>query len=173
MVIRLSALVGVLVAAALIAGSAPAAAQKGLLSYYGAHEQSLHAEDPSLQAEGVLAWDSLANLNVRVETPAPLQTIFLIEFPAELLDLEGEVVRIRGFMYALESGDAHTRFLLSARPPACPFCLPGTAKTLVDIRSENPIRFTQRPVLLEGRFAILEDDDSGLYYRLADASLVD
>lgn len=125
-----------------------------------------------VDADGAVTWETLSNLDVRVETPAPLQTIFHIEFPENLLALDGQIVRLKGFMYPLEAGETHSKFLLSALPPACPFCLPGTATTLVDIRADDPVTYTLEPVLLEGRLDLLKDDDTGLYYRLTEAGPV-
>jgi len=155
---------GIAVAAAL--GAHPASAEQGTLSDHSVHSQPL-------DAEGILTWDALANLDVRVETPAPLQTLFFVEFPEKIRELDGETVRLKGFMYPLEAGEAHAWFLLSALPPACPFCLPGTSRTLVDVHGEAPIRYTLDPVVLEGKFALLSEDDSGLYYRLMDAVQVE
>ena len=157
-----------LIAGALVAvlAGAPAAAQQGALSDHNTHNQPL-------DAEGVLTWDALANLDIRVETPAPLQTVFYVEFPESLKALDGTVVRMKGFMYPLEAGEAHDKFLLAALPPACPFCLPGNAKTLVDVIGSEPIRYTLDPVVLEGKFTILENDITGFYYRLSDAGQVE
>jgi len=144
----------------------PAAAQQSVSESHTRHNEPI-------DAEGVLTWDALANLDIRVETPAPLQTLFFIEFPESLLALDGEPVRLKGFMYPLEAGEAHDSFLLSALPPACPFCLPGNSKTLVDVKGDEPIRYTLEPVLLEGRFVLIKGDESGLYYRLAEARQIE
>lgn len=119
--------------------------------------------------DGAIKWEVLSNLDVRVETPAPLQSIFHVEFTPEVKALGGEIVRLKGFMYPLSPGETHTKFLLSALPPSCPFCLPGTATTLIDIICDEPVRYTLEPVILEGRFTLLKDDISGLYYRLSNA----
>ena len=92
---------------------APAAAQQGLPANHTQH-------NVPVDADGALTWEALSNLDIRVETPAPLQTIFHIEFPESLKRLDGETVRLKGFMYPLEAGEAHSTFLLSALPPACP-----------------------------------------------------
>ena len=118
-----------------------------------------------------LTWDELMNLEIRVETPAPLQTIFHVSYPESLKAKDGTVVRIKGFMYPLEAGETHTYFLLSALPPSCPFCLPSGARGLVEVMCEEGVRYTLEPVLLEGRFKLLEEDElgTGLHYRLSAA----
>ncbi len=143
--------------------AAPAAAQQtGTPPSHTRHNQPV-------DEDGAVKWEVLSNLHVRTETPAPLQTIFHIEFTPEVKALGGQIVRLKGFMYPLSAGETHTSFLLSALPPSCPFCLPGTATTLIDIVCDEPVRYTLEPVLLEGRFTLLKDDASGLYYRLTEA----
>ena len=116
-----------------------------------------------------LSWQELMDLEVRVETPAPLQTVFHVSYPESLKARDGTVVRIKGFMYPLEAGETHTYFLLSALPPSCPFCLPASARGLVEVQCDEGIRYTLEPVLLEGRFELLEDAATGLHYRLDNA----
>lgn len=118
-----------------------------------------------------LTWDELMNLEVTVENPAPLQTIFHVSYPDSLKAKDGTVVRIKGFMYPLEAGETHTYFLLSALPPSCPFCLPATARGLVEVKCDEGVRYTLEPVVLEGRFELLEEDElgTGLHYRLSRA----
>ena len=131
----------------------------------------VHNQAPDAPATA-LTWDELMNLEVTVETPRPLQTIFHVSYPDALKAKDGTVVRIRGFMYPLEAGETHTYFLLSALPPSCPFCLPASARGLVEVTCDEGVRYTLQPVLLEGRFELMEDDDAlgtGLHYRLNNA----
>ena len=113
-----------------------------------------------------ISWEELMSLEVRVETPAPLQTVFHVTYPDTLKARDGTVVRIKGFMYPLEAGETHTYFLLSALPPSCPFCLPASARGLVEVMCDQGVRYTLEPVVLEGRFELLEDAATGLHYRL-------
>jgi len=113
-----------------------------------------------------LSWEELMALEVRVETPAPLQTVFHVSYPDSLKAKDDTVVRIKGFMYPLEAGETHTYFLLSALPPSCPFCLPASARGLVEVMCEEGVRYTLEPVILQGRFELLEDAATGLHYRL-------
>ena len=116
-----------------------------------------------------LSWEELMSLEVRVETPAPLQTVFHVSYPDSVKARDGTVVRIKGFMYPLEAGETHTYFLLSALPPSCPFCLPASSRGLVEVMCDEGVRYTLEPVVLEGRFELLEDAATGLHYRLGHA----
>ena len=66
-----------------------------------------------------LTWDELMNLEVTVENPAPLQTVFHVSYPESLKAKDGTVVRIEGLHVPPEAGETHTYFLLSALPPNC------------------------------------------------------
>ena len=124
-----------------------------------------HNQAPDTPASA-LSWEELMALEVRVETPAPLQTVFHVSYPDSLMAKNGAVVRIKGFMYPLEAGETHTYFLLSALPPSCPFCLPASSRGLVEVMCDQGVRYTLEPVILEGRFELLKDAATGLHYRL-------
>ena len=134
-------------------------------------EHDVHNQVPEAPATA-LTWDELMNLDVTVETTGALQSIFHVSYPDSLRAKDGTVVRIRGFMYPLEAGETHTYFLLSALPPSCPFCLPASSRGLVEVTCDEGVRYTLQPVLLEGRFELMEEDDAmgtGLHYRLNNA----
>ena len=154
---------------AMVFGS-PAAAQSLFGSRSGDEVpgHSVHNQAPAAPP-AALSWQDLMDLEVRVESPAPLQTVFHVSYPDSLKARDGTVVRIKGFMYPLEAGETHTYFLLSALPPSCPFCLPASARGLVEVMCEEGVRYTLEPVLLEGRFELLEGAATGLHYRLDNA----
>lgn len=129
--------------------------------------------DPkALERAGVVSWDTLRELDVTYETKGPGMTDFRTSFTSELLALDGKTVKLVGFIYPLEAAEQHQRFLLSAYPPSCPFCLPGGATEMVEVLASAPVRFTYDALVLEGRFELLRDDPSGLLYRLHDARTV-
>ncbi len=126
--------------------------------------------DPKdLERAGVVSWDLLRELDVTYESMGPGMTTFRTAFTSKLLELDGKSVKLIGFLYPLEAAEHHARFLLSAYPPSCPFCLPGGATEMVEVLARSPVPFTYDPLLLEGRLELLRDDPSGLLYRLHDA----
>ena len=62
------------------------------------------------------------------------------------------------------------RFLLSAFPPHCSFCLTGGPESLVEVLADQPIDFTFEPIVVAGRMAVLDNDV--VYYRLTNAASV-
>ncbi len=129
--------------------------------------------DREVARHGAVHWSLLSELDVEAETVAPLRTVFRVRFPEAVRALDEQEVTVLGFIYVLEPGREQRRFLLSALPPGCPFCLPGGPTSLIDVRGREPVPYTREPIALRGRFELLEDDDSGLYYRLSDASAAD
>ena len=43
---------------------------------------------------------------------------------------------------------------------------------MVEVKTRTPVAYTMEPVVVEGRFAVLNDDPYGLYYRITDAVIV-
>jgi uncharacterized protein len=123
--------------------------------------------------EGVVGWDVLGNLDIRTEVVAPLQAIFHTDYSDEIRALEGQKVKLMGFIYPLEGGLEHEHFLLTAWPPSCPFCLPAGPSQMVEVLCEEPVEFTEGAIVMDGTFELLEDDPSGMYYRMRDAELVE
>lgn len=91
-------------------------------------------------------------------------------FPKAVKELDKQQVRLYGFMMPLDQATKQKRFLLSAFPPHCSFCLTGGPESLVEVLADTPIEFTFEPVVVAGRMAILDNDV--VYYRLTNAAPV-
>jgi uncharacterized protein len=123
--------------------------------------------------DGVVSWDVLGELDVRTEVLGPLRAVFHTDYSAGIKALDGKDVQLMGFLFPLEGKLEHERFLLTAWPPSCPFCLPAGPTQMVEVFCAEPITFTEGAILVGGRFELLQDDPSGLYYRLHEATLVE
>jgi uncharacterized protein len=123
--------------------------------------------------EGVVGWDVLGEMDVEVEVLGPLRSVFHVSYTDEVKALDGQEVQIMGFLYPLEGGMSHARFLLTAWPPSCPFCLPAGPSQMVEVLCEEPVDFSEGAILMTGTLSVLEDDPSGMYYRMEHARLVE
>lgn len=140
---------------------------------FGPAPTAIRDHDPKeLERAGIIPWNTLKELEISYETKGPGQTSFTQSFTTELQELNGKEVKLAGFIYPVEAGEQQSYFLLAAYPPNCPFCLPGGPTDMVEIKTEKPVRFTQDAIILAGRFELLQDDPSGLLYRLKDARTV-
>jgi hypothetical protein len=93
------------------------------------------------------------------------------QFSPEVRKLDNQEVRLQGYMLPITAGEKHTHFLLTMRPPHCPFCLSVGPEYIVEVKSRAAIKHTYDPVVVSGKLAVLADDAFGLVYRLSDAQL--
>ena len=115
----------------------------------------------------VVSWSVLTTIQTRNEKNRVLPV-----FNQEQLALNQKPQRVQGFMLPLEPGEKQTHFLLSSVPLTCAFCTPGGPESMVEVKTRTPIAYTMDPLVVEGRFATLANDDHGLYYRMTDAVAV-
>jgi len=112
----------------------------------------------------VVPWSLLTAVKTRAE-----KNKILPVFDKPQLALNQKTQRLQGFMMPLEPGEKQSHFLLSSVPLTCGFCVPGGPESMVEIKTRTPVKYTLDPVTVEGRFAVLNDDPYGLYYRITDA----
>ena len=117
---------------------------------------------------GVVSWKTLAQVE-----PVKQGGKMVAEFAKDVLALDRKDVKVQGFMIPLDIGDKQKRFLVSAVPPHCSFCLPAGPEAVVEVVAKTPVAYTFDPIVLSGRFAVVKEDPTGVLYRLADAVRVD
>jgi uncharacterized protein len=116
----------------------------------------------------VVPWETLANVSVVRQKDR-----YVPEFSKQILALDKREVKLRGFMLPLEQGARHKHFLLSAQPPECAFCMPGTAEQFAEVLARTPVPYATGPVTVSGTFTLVRDDSGGLLYRLTGATVVE
>jgi uncharacterized protein len=155
----------VALAAVLIAASAGAQLSPPVPLGTGPGVHSPNSPFPPLPERGdVVPWSVLTAVTTRTEKNKVLPV-----FDKSQLALNAKTQRVQGFMMPLEPGERQTHFLLSAIPLTCGFCVPGGPESMVEVRTKTPVKYTLEPVTVEGRFAVLNDDPYGLYYRITEA----
>ncbi len=113
---------------------------------------------------GVVSWRTLAQVS-----PVQKNGRMVPEFSRDIITLDKRDVRVQGFMIPLDMGDKQTRFLLSAVPPHCAFCMPAGPDSVVEVIAKTPVKYGFEPIVVSGRFAVIADDATGVLYRLTDA----
>jgi hypothetical protein len=112
----------------------------------------------------LVPWEALAQVSVTKQNDR-----YVPEFSRQILALDKRAVKLRGFMLPLDPGLRQKRFLLSAQPPECFYCLPGTAEQFAEVLVRTPVNFVSDPVVVSGTFVLVRDESGGLFYRLTDA----
>ena len=90
-------------------------------------------------------------------------------FSPTLQHLNGQTVKLQGYILPLEAGQTHRYFLLSAWSPTCPFCLSAGPEAMVEVRAKTAVKYSMDAVVVEGRLLLLENDPGGMFYRLVEA----
>ena len=119
---------------------------------------------PLPERADVLPWSMLTEVKTKA-----VKNRLLPVFPAPVVALNDKTQRIQGFMMPLDPGEKQKHFLLSSVPLTCSFCVPGGPESMVEVKTKTPVKYSLEPVTVEGKFAVLNDDSYGLYYRITDA----
>ena len=114
--------------------------------------------------KGVVSWRTLAQVE-----PVKVKDRYVPQFSDNVIKLDRKEVRVQGFMMPLDMGERQKRFILTAVPPSCAFCMPAGPDALVMVQAKSPVKYGFEPIVMSGKLVVLKDDPMGLYYRLDDA----
>jgi len=117
---------------------------------------------------GVVSWKTLSKVE-----PVKKDGKMVPAFSTEIMGLDRTDVKVQGFMIPLDIGDKQKRFLLSAVPPHCQFCLPAGPDEIVEVEAKSPVAYTFDPIVIGGKFSVVKDDATGILYRMTGAVRVD
>jgi uncharacterized protein len=151
-----------------LAAAAPVAALNTTIPGAGLPSASEYASGLLPERAGVVSWKTLAQVE-----PLKKNGRMVPGFSKEILGLDRTDVKVQGFMIPLDIGDKQKRFLISAVPPHCQFCMPAGPDEIVEVEAKSPVAFTFDPIVVGGKFSVLKDDASGILYRISGATRVD
>ena len=112
----------------------------------------------------VVPWSVLTDLNKKTTKDGILPV-----FNDAQKGMDKTTQRIQGFMVPLDAKPTQTHFILTSVPLTCSFCTPGGPESMVEVKAKTPVRYSLEPVVVEGKFTLLPNDQYGLYYRVVDA----
>jgi uncharacterized protein len=148
--------------------AAPVAALNTSVPATGLPNAADYASSVLPELAGVVSWKTLSQVE-----PVKQGGKMVPSFSKEILGLDRTDVKVQGFMIPLDIGDKQKRFLISAVPPHCQFCLPAGPDAVVEVEAKTPVGYTFDPIVVAGRFAVVKDDASGILYRMTGAARVD
>lgn len=139
--------------------------------------EELNAALPGMREPppGVTPWSLLGKASVQFHDKDDGSYTVTTLIPPEVEALDGQTLRLMGFMVPIEADVTARKFLLVEAPADCPFCLAGTTEPsrIVEVEAgPKAIALTYTQVVLSGRLEVLKDDMNGLVYRLCDAVAV-
>jgi hypothetical protein len=123
---------------------------------------------------GVTSWDLLGKASVLFGGENGAYKVTTI-IPPEVEAIDGQQVKLMGFMVPVEAEAPARQFLLVEYPADCPFCAIGAAEPsrMVEVDAGEGIDWRDDQVVLDGRLEVIRDDENGLVYRLHEARLAD
>jgi uncharacterized protein len=148
--------------------AAPAAALNTTIPSAGLPTAADYASGLLPERAGVVSWKTLSQVE-----PVKKDGKMVPAFSREILGLDRTDVKVQGFMIPLDIGDKQKRFLLSAVPPHCQFCLPAGPDEIVEVEAKTPVAYTFDPIVIGGKFSVVKDDSAGILYRMSGAARVD
>jgi hypothetical protein len=163
--------ISVFISASMVAvmlAAAPAAALNTGIPAKGLPSAADYASGILPERAGVVSWKTLSQVE-----PVKKDGRMMPAFSTEILGLDRTDVKVQGFMIPLDIGEKQKRFLLSAVPPHCQFCLPAGPDEIVEIEAKSPISYTFDPIVVGGKFSVVKDDATGILYRMTGASRVE
>lgn len=119
-------------------------------------------------------WKTLAKITFKKEYDEMLG--FKVDVPvfsAPIQKLEGKEIVIKGYIIPVEGYKSHKEFVFSAFPyNMCFFCGGAGPETVMEVQSNEAIKYTAESVTLRGKLGLNSTDVNQLMYFLTDAELV-
>lgn len=128
--------------------------------------------------EGAVSWQvfgTTREIDVEGKTPDGLDFGYTKPgFQPKVTALDGQQIRIKGYMFPLDETEQQKSFLFGPFPLSCPFHYHVGPSLVMEVHADqHPVAFSYDPVVLTGRLQLVPDDpDYSTFYRLLDARVV-
>lgn len=121
----------------------------------------------------VVSWHTLGKASLVPARENGAERIVTLA-PPEVEALDGQEVKLMGFMLPLDDEAPMRRFLLVEYPLLCAFCLAGSAEPsrIVEVQSAKGIEHREEQVILRGRLEVVHGENH-FVYRLHAAELAE
>lgn len=136
---------------------------------------SVYAQDATADTQDENVWKTLSKITYKKEYDEFLG--FKIDkpvFAAQVEDLEGKEITVKGYIIPVEGYKSHNEFIFSAYPyNMCFFCGGAGPETVMEVESLEAVEYTAEQVVLKGKLKLNADDVNRLMYLLVDATKVE
>jgi hypothetical protein len=106
------------------------------------------------------------NIGIDVDVP---------KFGKKVKALDGEIIKIKGYILPLKASKDQKYFVLSAVPfNQCFFCGGAGPESVMEVFSKKPVKSSKKPVTLRGKLQVNYNPSIGqVLYTLKDAEVVE
>jgi hypothetical protein len=95
-------------------------------------------------------------------------------FSEPIKALDGEIVKLSGYMFPLDENNEQGHFLFGPFPLTCPYHYHAPFSLTLEVNPEKPITFSYDEIILEGRLELVPEDlEYNIFYKLHDAKVVE
>ena len=95
------------------------------------------------------------------------------EFSENIKPLDGQTIKIQGYMFPLSQEEKQPMFLLGPFPVSCPYHYHVPPKLIIEVHAKSPVEFSYDAVDIKGTLELVfKDDEYNIFYRLKDAELL-
>lgn len=122
-----------------------------------------------------LSWDTLAKITFEkceVENDGFKFMYNCAIFPEEVKALEGQRVKMSGYVYPHEIKNEGMKFFWGPHAMTCPYCSGITPGLLTSANFKDPIEHDFERITITARLVLSPKDLWGLYHRFEEAELV-
>lgn len=94
-------------------------------------------------------------------------------FSNHLKSYQGKKIKLKGFVIPVSETGDESKFMLSALPfNVCYFCGAAGPETIVEVETNQKVKFTTQPILMEGILLLNEKDPDHHIYILKSAKTI-
>lgn len=84
----------------------------------------------------------------------------------------GQVVKVRGFTLPLDGSDKTSHFLIGVNTPVCFYHPPGDPNEVIEVVSDHPITWDDKPATIQGTFSLINNGEMGVFFKMIKARQV-
>jgi len=118
-------------------------------------------------------WNTLAEVGYATKKDASGYDVEVPLFSKHLKTFQGKKIRLKGYIIPLAEVGDQSKFMLSALPfNVCYFCGAAGPETVVEVASAEKIKFSTKPMVLEGTLMLNDKDPDHHMYILKAAKVI-
>ena len=143
----------------LLSGRASSLCEDDIICQERRTQQNLpHSPDP--------IWPILKKCRVTLDRASG--TYQLVPTP-EVQAMAGKQVRVGGFVVPLDGSDQTKDFLIGVNTPVCFYHPPGDPNEVLEVQSDRPITWDDKPTTIQGTFSLIDNGEMGVFFKLVKA----
>lgn len=131
--------------------------------------------NPLIAQQTTNYWNILAQVKIEQKQHATKgYSVDLPTFSLALQQLNGKTITLQGYMIPLQELRSQNQFVFSRYPfSLCYFCGAAGIETVIEVKSLQPIPFTEDRIALRGVLRLNPDNPNNLLYILEQAKVVE